>query len=166
MDGCDLVAGVVALNGGKLVGKTRLQKTLYLLDRDSGLDYEYHYYGPFSEELANAADDAIQLGQLEYEDRPGFHSVPYRIYISKASITPPATLGGLSSETIQNKLEIMNRFSALELEVAATILFLADDFLIDDPYTEVSRKKPLKATPERIARAKQLISDLGTKLPK
>jgi len=34
---------------GELVGKVRLQKTVYLLDQigmGSGFTYEYHHYGP------------------------------------------------------------------------------------------------------------------------
>ena len=46
------VTALVNLNGGRIVGKTRLQKTVYLLKEcgiDLGFDFDYHHYGPYSE---------------------------------------------------------------------------------------------------------------------
>jgi uncharacterized protein YwgA len=55
------VRRIVKLNGGRLTGKTRLQKSAYFLesyDVGFGLEFEYHHYGPYSEELASLAEDA------------------------------------------------------------------------------------------------------------
>jgi len=62
-----IVAAVVAAARGPLIGRVRLQKTVYLLDRvglNSGFDYEYHHYGPYSRDLDNATAD-IALGNHE-----------------------------------------------------------------------------------------------------
>jgi uncharacterized protein len=43
------VAELIALNGGEIIGKIRLQKIAYLLEAAGlgiGLDYDYHHYGP------------------------------------------------------------------------------------------------------------------------
>ena len=43
------VAKVIELNGGELIGRTRLQKTFYFLERlgvGFGFDFQYHHYGP------------------------------------------------------------------------------------------------------------------------
>ena len=43
-----------------LVGRTRFQKTAYFLEAAGvgyGFDFSYHYYGPYSEELAVAVSD-------------------------------------------------------------------------------------------------------------
>ena len=45
----DIVVGLVALNDKELIGRTRLQKITYLLDRcgaEFGLPFEYYRYGP------------------------------------------------------------------------------------------------------------------------
>jgi hypothetical protein len=163
MELSELLARLIAVNGGEIVGKTRLQKTIYLLDKlglHSGCDYEYHYYGPFSAQVAEAADDATLNGELLYEERPGFHSVPYGIYRARSLSVPP-NIGALPSKVVSSKLEIMRHYSALELELAATIVFLRDDWFVDDAVRETIRRKPIKADPDRIRRAEQLISELG-----
>jgi len=38
----DIVVGIVALNAGRLVGKTRLQKTAYLLEK-CGMNAEFNF---------------------------------------------------------------------------------------------------------------------------
>lgn len=51
-----IVSSVVAAAGGKLVGRVRLQKIIYLLDQlglNSPYSYQYYHYGPYSEELSN-----------------------------------------------------------------------------------------------------------------
>lgn len=56
----DIPGLVAAVPGGELVGKVRLQKTVYLLDQlglNSGFSYEYHHYGRYSEELAEQVVD-------------------------------------------------------------------------------------------------------------
>jgi len=55
------IAEIVALNGGWLRGKTRLQKTAYFLEANKlgyGFDFGYHYYGPYNEDVTIAVDDA------------------------------------------------------------------------------------------------------------
>src|ERR1017187_3825518 len=61
------VVRIVRLNGGRLIGKTRLQKTTYFLealDAGFGFEFSYHHYGPYSEELGIVADDAKASGIL------------------------------------------------------------------------------------------------------
>ena len=66
------VSDIVRLNGGIVVGKTRLQKTAYFLKSRNvgyGFNFAYHYYGPYSEELRIAAEDAAALKMIEIETR-------------------------------------------------------------------------------------------------
>jgi len=45
----DNVIHLIRLNGGRVIGKTRLQKTAYLLEsigRGFSLEFDYHHYGP------------------------------------------------------------------------------------------------------------------------
>lgn len=160
----DLVVGIVALNSGRLVSKIRLQKTVYLLEEcglGSSLDFDYRYYGPFSAEVAQAADAAADAGRLCALERPGFHAVPYTVFETKEE--PPKQLGELSAVRAQKLLKLMDGCSAVILELAATIAFLRRYDLADDPVEKVKLLKPLKATRERLEKALQLHRALGLK---
>jgi uncharacterized protein YwgA len=53
------VAQVIRDAGGEVVGRTKLQKTVYLLTLagfEATFRFGYKHYGPFSEELADTAD--------------------------------------------------------------------------------------------------------------
>jgi uncharacterized protein YwgA len=55
-------AGLVRDAGGRIVGRTRLQKVAYLLTvtgLEEGFAFAYKHYGPYSEELATATNDLI-----------------------------------------------------------------------------------------------------------
>ena len=162
-DPIEMVTGLVALNDGELVGKVRLQKTFYLLDAcglQSGFDYDFHFYGPFSVDLSRAADDATALGRLKFEDRFGHHEVPYRVFKASHDAPSPDEPGALSVAEVREKLKIMAKYSAAELEIAASIVFLRDNGYQDDPVAETRRRKPATATANRIAKAQRLISEL------
>ncbi len=158
----DLVVGMVALNGGQLVSKIRLQKTVYLLEQcglGGNFEFEYRNYGPFSIDVARAADDAVAGSRLTESSRPGHHAEPYTIYETEEH--PPEKLGMVSSGDLRKKLKVMEHYSSLELEVASTIVFLQRQGH-DEPSSIAGTKelKPLKATNERIARAHELLSEL------
>jgi hypothetical protein len=71
------LAKILHLNGGELIGKTRLQKSFYFLEKIGvgfGFNFQYHHYGPYSEELTTAAQDAIALGLVKQEKRVGSHA--------------------------------------------------------------------------------------------
>jgi uncharacterized protein YwgA len=158
----DLVVALVAANGGRIVGKTRLQKTVYLLDAlglESGFDFEFHNYGPFSAELAFEADAAEAAGLVDTETKQGFHEVPYVVYKSDAKA--PDQIGRLDSGTVAEKLRYLGQHSAIVLELAASIQYfkhLKDRQEMDH---RVRQLKPLKATPERLEKAWSLLGQLG-----
>jgi hypothetical protein len=112
----DLVPSVVALNGGTLVGKTRLQKTVYLLRRcgvDGDVEFEYHNFGPYSAKLAFLCDLAEAEGKIETEERRGFHDVPYTLF--RTTVTPPQNICGKASNFVEDYLKTMSRYNAIEL---------------------------------------------------
>ena len=73
----------------------------------------------------------------------------------------PDRLGALSAAEVRENLELMARYSAAELEVAASIVFLRDNGYRDDPVAETRRRKPATATANRVAKAQRLIAELG-----
>ncbi len=163
-DQMDLVVELVAANGGEIVGKTRLQKTVYLLDAcglGSGFEFEYHNYGPFSSDLAFETDASVATGLLKPEERRGFHEVPYVVYRTDAE--PPTRIGALDAEVVLEKLGVLKGYSAIVLELAATIQYFRDLGDSDKINDRVRQLKPLKATPERLQKAWDLLDALGLK---
>lgn len=157
MDSVSAVAGLVHLNGGKLVGKTRLQKSVYLLKLcgvDLGFDFDYHHYGPYSEDLSIAARDAEILGNLDVEWRNSYGN-EYAIFTSKCSAHLP------DETKIRNALTIMGGYDATVLELAATADFLSKNGYSSDPWTETARRKATKITADRVAKSKKLLNELS-----
>ncbi len=61
------VAAIIRDAGGEVVGRTRLQKTAYLLDvagYGDGFEFRYRHFGPYSDEVAESARTGALLGVL------------------------------------------------------------------------------------------------------
>lgn len=162
MDPVNLVVGLVALNGGRLVSKIRLQKTVYLLDMcglGSGLEFDYGNFGPYSADLAQAADEAVDSEVLRENRQQGYHAVPYSTFSTDRPA--PDALGKLSAEEVRKKLGLLENYSSLELEIAATIVFLRENDYGDKAIEMTKQLKPLKATDARLKKAQDLIGNLG-----
>jgi len=161
-DQMELVVALVAANGGTIVGKTRLQKTVFLLDQcglSSGFEFEYHNYGPFSADLADAAERAELMGRLKSATRPGYHEVPYVVF--NTSDRAPDKIAAFDTPAIQDKLRVLGQSSAIILELAATLRYFKDLGSRDGIESTVRQLKPLKATPERLDKAWKLLANLG-----
>jgi uncharacterized protein YwgA len=159
-----LVTEIVALNEEKkLVGKTRLQKTFYLLDQlgmNSGAEFDYHHYGPYSADVASAAEMATLLYDFKAEERhSGARGVSYVAYSSKEK--QPKNLGDLPKAQAAAALAHMASVSDVVLELAATMVFLQKNGYARGFVEEVRERKPLKATEDRLDRAQKLIRKLG-----
>jgi len=160
-------ADIIRDAGGKLVGRTRLQKTAYLLELagvGDGFSFEYRHYGPYSEELATSVRYASLLHLINEEEKPatwgGFFSV----------FTTQGTSDGNGSTVRRELVAIANSADPIELELAATaaFLFLGGE---NDPWTETAKRKPEKAREGRLERAKALYKNFSsvpapTPLPK
>ena len=153
------VQQIVADAGGAITGKTRLQKSAYFLEADgvgSGFDFNYHYYGPYSEELATAATDASALGLVSLDWSHANGGFSYATYRTAAdSGDNPRT------RRRQQILAILDRYDAVSLELAATAHFLSVNGFAKDPWAETRRRKAAKVTDERILRAKELLDEIG-----
>lgn len=78
MNAYDFVHMALYAMGGEIRGKTKLQKTIYFLGLLSNLDedlgYRPHFYGPYSAEVAGAAQRLRALGFAD-QTSAGFGSV-------------------------------------------------------------------------------------------
>jgi uncharacterized protein YwgA len=159
------VPSLVLAAGGELVGKIRLQKVVYLLDQtgmESGFSYEYHHYGPFSEDLAEQVEDDVIFGHLEaVQRRRQSDGVPYVVYRAQAAGEGEMLGAHLAAERVRGALAEMQRYSATVLELAATIHWLAVTEGLSDWREELVRRKGAKTQNGRDLQALDLLSALG-----
>lgn len=146
------VAAIVRDAGGKIIGRTRLQKTAYLLGAagfQEGFSFGYKHYGPYSEELAEAARLADLLDLLVETEHQASWGGTYSIYSNSDQSDSGVKRGRLD---FAKKAAGAN---AIELELAATALFLAKEGQVA-PWEETKRRKPEKAAAGRLDGAKAL----------
>lgn len=152
----DTVAAIVTDAGGQVVGRTRLQKIAYILHAAGLCDvfsFSYKHFGPYSEELANTARQESLLGTIMEQEHTATWGGSYSIYVA----TQPRQTPG---DTARARLaRIANSANAIELELAATAVFLSREGH-SDPWKETAQRKPEKADEGRLDRAKSLLEAL------
>jgi uncharacterized protein len=148
-------AEIVAIAGGKIVGRTRLQKVTCLLDMigmQLGFSFEYHLHGPYSEKLRLAVSDADALGLISVDVKKTEWGGQYFVYCNNSE----------PSEKTQPFRTIAQKAASagsIELELMVTALFLAKCGS-ENPWDDVVKRKREKATPERLEGAKTLLRDI------
>lgn len=148
----DNASEIVRDAGGRIVGRTRFQKIACLLEMTGlgkGFSFTYKHYGPYSEELAFAAQIASLFGGLREEEKPTSWGGRYSIY----SIDGDSELPSDSSR--RRLAECASEADSVELELAVTAAFLALNGE-EDPWGQTELLKAEKAREGRLARAKKL----------
>lgn len=77
-----LIMLLLDTHGGRVEGKTKLQKELYFLSikLDLPLDYKPHFYGPYSNTVEMSLDELIGVGFINYRSESyGLDSVGFEI---------------------------------------------------------------------------------------
>lgn len=159
------VATVVAA-AGEIVGRTRLQKTLAILELAGlgyGFPFEYYKFGPFSEDAVVSLDRAVDLGYIKEEERRAVWGGRYSTFSSPEI----RSSGNVARDQI---IAIAKSADAIALELAVTAAFLAEHGSTD-AWREVAARKPEKAVPDRLLQARELyarfaeIADVPKALP-
>ena len=151
------VAGIIGDAGGRVVGRTRLQKIAYLLDvagYGEGFTFRYKNYGPFCDELALAARSGALLGELRESSRRADWGGIYSIY--EVDLKEDVDRFADRSQLARRAADA----DAIELELAATAVFLARDGF-ENHWEETERRKPQKSEEGRLERAKDLLETLS-----
>jgi hypothetical protein len=118
------VADIIRDAGGRIVGRTRLQKLAYLLELSGlgdGFPFEYRHYGPYSEELSIAARNAALLGLLKEEEHATNWDGFYSVYTTSTSSDLPSS--SARSRVARQAVSA----DPIQLELAATAAFLATE---------------------------------------
>ncbi|NBC32285.1 MAG: hypothetical protein GVY13_06365 [Alphaproteobacteria bacterium] len=152
---------------GDIVGRIRLQKIAYLLQQKAGcrdLSFVYHHYGPFCRDLADALDFGVVFSdRIEEEIRETGRGTTYSAFRWKG-LEPPAkseTLLGLPAADAQQEVARLKKEPSVILELAATIHWLRHAEKAPDWKATLKARKTIKATDQNIARAEQVLADLG-----
>ena len=158
---CWWLAAVVAEHAGRRVtGRTRLQKTVKLLQR-VGLPTDYlftiFFYGPYSEGVLS---DMRLLGQLGLVAEKALPAAEGATPAFEMVAREDAVLAGM--EPWRPALRRMEAADLVVLELAATYdAFRETGSGHDEAMKRLRHKKAAKCTPEREGRALALLRELG-----
>lgn len=111
-----LLASVIAAHpSGKVVGRTRLQKTVKLLQRlglQTNYAYTNHFYGPYSEDLQADVHLLGVMGSVKETPKASAEGTPYYVIEAKESESLP--------DEYRPIVERLARQDPVVLELAAT----------------------------------------------
>ncbi len=112
------VAGVIAAHPDRrVIGRTRLQKTIKLLQRKglpTDLRFSIHFYGPYSEGLNSTLRLLHQLELVKEELKSGSNDQPYYVYqATEDAVLPLVT-------PFQPWIDLIRLAGDVPLELAAT----------------------------------------------
>lgn len=166
----DIVAALIEAGGGQIIGRVRLQKTLYLLEQlgfGTDMAFEYHHYGPYSRELDNATADAKALGLVreEFEHRQSDGAMYSIFRLAPSGAVKEEVYAKLGKERVA---DLVHRFSSTNvtvLELAATVDWLWRAEQISDWKLEVTKRKGKKVLGGRLEKAVELLGALGLPPP-
>lgn len=112
------------------VGKTFIQKSIYLLQEglkeNLGYDYKLHFYGPFSQELADDIDTLEDLGLINVDYN--LKGDGYQIRITEEGISflnRFKTQYGIEEEKLKKVLDLINGEFVRGMELLGTVLYFA-----------------------------------------
>ncbi|AOH57240.1 YwgA family protein [Peribacillus muralis] len=150
---------------GEISGRKKLQKIVYIAKKLSfpfHEKFQFHFYGPYSEELTLRIEELCEMGYLNEvrEKKAGYYQYCYSItdagqdFLSIQEVEMPA---------LEACLLDMNERNARFLELVSTVLYF--DTLEKEEVTEkiFTLKSKQKYTPEEIDEAYEYIEQLKTK---
>ncbi|MED3983331.1 YwgA family protein [Peribacillus simplex] len=150
---------------GEISGRKKLQKIVYIAKKLSfpfHEKFQFHFYGPYSEELTLRVEELCEMGYLNEvrEKKAGYYQYCYSItdagqdFLSIQEVEMPA---------LEACLQDMNEQNARFLELVSTVLYF--DTLEKEEVTEkiFTLKSKQKYTLEEIDEAYEYIEQLKTK---
>lgn len=114
----------------KVRGRKKLQKIVYL-SKQIGVpfshDFDYHFYGPFSEALANELEEMKWLGLVDEEKTQtpgGFNQYTYHLSQKGRKLLDAHPDSCTELMPFKEIIQGLNKFDARDLELKATLYFL------------------------------------------
>ncbi len=108
-----------------VTGRKKLQKMIYILQKCNvpfEEKYQFHFYGPYSEELTLRVEELCNLGfiQEEKEEKKSFHQYHYQLtedgktFLHQFSTDMP---------DLTDRVDLLNQQSSRFLELVSTMLY-------------------------------------------
>ncbi|WP_077329392.1 YwgA family protein [Virgibacillus siamensis] len=124
-------------------GRKKLQKMIYILQRchmPFEEKYQFHFYGPYSEELSLRVEELCNLGFIaeEKEDRSNYFQYNYTITDDGKSFLDQFRL---EMPDMTTHVKMLKEKSSRFLELVSTMLFF-DDLAEDELYEKIHTVKP------------------------
>jgi uncharacterized protein YwgA len=143
----------------RVEGKKKLQKLVHLLKlsgAEISADFQVLLYGPFSKEIADAAEFLVLTGKIDRKLEPiGI----YDTYKSVYSL-PNQAIGQIHKwpERVTTLLNKLNTYTTIELEVASTIGYFRSLRLSEQAAIERTRAmKPTKSVRPVLKKAMEIL---------
>jgi uncharacterized protein YwgA len=116
----------------KQIGKTYIQKMIYLLMREGlfDLNYSMYYYGPYSKETASDLNfaESIEMININWIDDKG-----YSVSVNQSNFEKfESIIGGHEKQIVSQVVDRFGRYKAIELSIIATALYLKDNSGVPD----------------------------------
>jgi uncharacterized protein len=181
MEAYDFVQLTLLAMGGEIKGKTKLQKTVYFLGLMTGcledLGYRPHFYGPYSNDVADAMSRLKTIGAVDQNvrgggavDKSGFEVCRYDFSLNDEGKE-------LASETTSHNSELWKKLAAaaeafkkvgdldyMELSVAAKTYFMLGEKkgrATQAELAHLARRFGWEVTPDQIREALRYLGNLG-----
>jgi uncharacterized protein YwgA len=164
---------LVLQSAGPILGRTKLQKILYLANSVGwkALDFKYHNYGPYSESLASELDNMRNYGWIEeHEISTSQERVLYEYHFSSRYRQTALSLQGKIEDTVPNGKQLisrtkglvkqLNEFSSDELQIMSTLVFLRaqDPSMSEEQVVDMARKLKPQFAKEDISKGKRIFN--------
>ncbi|QKN93852.1 YwgA family protein [Bacillus amyloliquefaciens] len=112
-------------DSGEIIGRKKLQKIIYIAKKMQYPFYEkydFHFYGPYSEELTLRIEELCNLGFLDEvkEKKGGYFQYRYSLTETGAEFLHHAEL---TMPDMKNYIDSVNSRSSRFLELVSTILY-------------------------------------------
>ena len=138
------------------IGKTIVQKIMYMLTREGVIDFNYsmYHYGPYSSQVSSEINFAENIGAVEIDwiSDKGY-------FIKPKSDELEGVLSEDDKQAIDRVIDKYGRFNAIEISIIATALFVEDNFEVNDTEELVRVVTSLK--PQYSNRIKNILKEGG-----
>ncbi|ASN04024.1 YwgA family protein [Virgibacillus necropolis] len=146
----------------EVTGRKKLQKMIFILQKCKvpfEEKYQFHFYGPYSEELTLRTEELCNLGFIDEvkEDKSNYYQYNYTITENGKEFLEQFTL---NMPEIEGKVELLKNRSSRFLELVSTMLYF-DNQSRDEIVEKVHTVKPKQNfTEDEVKEAWEFIDDL------
>ena len=150
------------LPGKEVIGRKRLQKLAYFalnLGAPAQVKFFLYDFGPFSAEVASAAQMLTLLGEIGEDDT----LLPNKKrFVKSYKLRDDSTVKERLPIQVSEHIAKLLPYSTVELEIASTILFFHNKGLSWANALDATKElKPAKSVPQVISKAKEALAAVG-----